>query len=158
MSGRIVIGVDGSAGADAALRWATAEASLRNADLEVVHAEFARRVFLDVYRDLERAEENLLETRVRLARELAPDIKVLATLCDPPAAEALLRAAQGADLLVVGSRALGPVEGFTVGSVSTECARRARCPVVIVRPDREAAGGNHPTGVPSGPSEETAGS
>lgn len=157
MSGRIVIGVDGSAGADAALRWAAAEASLRDADLEVVHAEFARRVFLDAYDDLERAEEDLLETRVRLARGLAPDIKVLTTLCDPPAAEALLRAAQGADLLVVGSRTLRPIEGFTVGSVSAECARRARCPVVIVRPDRETASGDHPTGTPTGPGEETAG-
>lgn len=38
MSGRIVVGVDSSQGARAALEWALAEARLRGATVEVVHA------------------------------------------------------------------------------------------------------------------------
>lgn len=131
--GRIVVGVDGSAGAEAALEFAVDEARLRNWALEVVHAEFARRVFLDMYPDLERAEEGVLEAAVTRARQLAPGLDVVASLSDPPAAEALLRASEGADMLVVGSRGLGGVRGALLGSVSIECAHRARCPVVIIR-------------------------
>lgn len=39
---RIVVGVDGSAGSDAALRWAVAEAELRRSRLRVVHAYHAQ--------------------------------------------------------------------------------------------------------------------
>jgi len=38
MTGRIVVGVDGSDGAVRALRWALEEARLRNASVDVVHA------------------------------------------------------------------------------------------------------------------------
>ncbi len=146
MSGRIVVGVDGSATGDAALDWAAGEALVREAALEVVHAEWARRVFLDGYRGLERAEEELLERSVRRARSVAPGITVSGTLYDPPAAPALLRAARGADLLVVGSRGGGPVREVTMGSVSNECVHRASCPVVIVPIEREVAHSEHRAG------------
>ncbi len=140
--GRIVVGVDGSAAADAALEFAVKEARMRSWTLELVHAEFARREFLDLYPDLERAEEGVLEAATARARQLAPDLEVEAALYDPPAAAALLRASEGADLLVVGSRGLTGVRGALLGSVSSECAHRARCPVVIVRaphPDGESS-------------------
>ena len=49
------------------------------------------------------------------------------------AAAALLDAAEGADLLVVGSRGLGGFTGLLLGSVSQQCVQHAGCPVVIVR-------------------------
>jgi len=48
-------------------------------------------------------------------------------------AAALVGAAQGADLLVVGSRGHGGFRGLLLGSVSQRCARSAPCPVAIVR-------------------------
>ncbi len=144
-AGRIVVGVDGSAPAAAALRWAVEEARLRDWTLEVVHAEFARRTFLDDYPELERAEEGVLEASVRQARELAPELTILATLQDPPAASALLQASKDADMLVVGSRGLGAVKVLTLGSVSRECVHRAQCPVVVIR----AADTSRPAGTTS---------
>jgi nucleotide-binding universal stress UspA family protein len=38
-----------------------------------------------------------------------------------------------ADLLVVGSRGLGPYKGFLLGSVSNHVALHARCPVLVVK-------------------------
>jgi nucleotide-binding universal stress UspA family protein len=56
-------------------------------------------------------------------------------------AEALIYAADGADLLVVGSRGHGSFAEALLGSVSQHCVHHARCPVLIVRgePDRHSS-------------------
>ncbi len=46
--------------------------------------------------------------------------------------EVLLERAQGADLLVVGSRGLGGFRGLLLGSVSQQCVQHAASPVVVV--------------------------
>ncbi|CAA7060695.1 unnamed protein product [Microthlaspi erraticum] len=43
------------------------------------------------------------------------------------------------DLLVVGSRGLGMIKRAFLGSVSDYCAQHAKCPILIVRPPREAS-------------------
>jgi nucleotide-binding universal stress UspA family protein len=48
-------------------------------------------------------------------------------------AGALLDASDGADLLVVGARGLGPVRRLLLGSVSQACLHHATCPLAIVR-------------------------
>ena len=50
--------------------------------------------------------------------------------CAPPS-RALLTAADGADLVVVGSRGLGGFKGLLLGSVSRQLAHHSPCPVIV---------------------------
>ncbi|WP_328908378.1 universal stress protein [Streptomyces sp. NBC_00234] len=53
-------------------------------------------------------------------------------------AQALVDAAEGADMLVVGSRGRGGFRRALLGSVSQQAALHAPCPTVIIRPDGPA--------------------
>ncbi|MDQ2898147.1 MAG: universal stress protein [Actinomycetota bacterium] len=146
--GSVVVGVDGSAGAQDALRWALAEARLRNVPLRIVHAwmygytgvpsgalgylAFSSRGL--VSSDLQQAAEQLLD---RATEKLIPafeGVEVTRNVVEGTAAEVLIGAATDDDLLVVGSRGHGGFGGLLLGSVSQQCAHHAPCPVVIVHP------------------------
>jgi nucleotide-binding universal stress UspA family protein len=55
------------------------------------------------------------------------------TAVEGNAAQVLLDACDGADLLVVGSRGHGGFTEALLGSVSQHCVHHARCPVVVLR-------------------------
>ena len=136
LHGRVVVGVDGSADADEALRLACREAELRDAELLLVHAwDYPYATELGTSEACDRAQVDgalVLEEAVRRARDLwAGPIKD--KLVRGRAASALLEEAGTADLLVVGSRGRGAVRSFLFGSVSTEVSDRAPCPVMVVR-------------------------
>lgn len=135
---RIVVGVDGSEGSRRALDWAVEEARFRDARLEVIHTfEPARDI--GSTRSASRAEE-LFATARDNARELVEgmtlaidDVQVTAHALeslDP--ARTLSDHADGADMLVLGTRGRSPLRGLLLGSVSQACAHRAHCPVVII--------------------------
>lgn len=136
---RIVVGIDGSAPADEALRWAADEAELRRAPLEVVLVwEFALVPYYLAPSDpappqaLADAAARRLDEAVQ---EHVPDgVEVIRSLVEGRPAASLVSAAQGAQLLVVGSRGLGGFSGLLLGSVSLHCATHAPCAVTIVRP------------------------
>ncbi|MEX2103247.1 MAG: universal stress protein [Gaiellaceae bacterium] len=146
--GKIVVGVDGSPGAAEALRWALAEAHVREAKLHIVHAWMVPLVIAlpeplvvgltppgpsveEVYERLRGAAKDVLDSSVRAARE-EPGIQVEGELIEGRAAQELLEAARDADLLVVGTRGRGGFAGLLLGSVSQQCAHHAPCPLVIV--------------------------
>jgi nucleotide-binding universal stress UspA family protein len=140
----IVVGVDGSEGAQTALEWAAAEARLRNSPLRIVHAwhlpaamygsgGFVPPVGVTWEDDLEGAARAGLDKIVADASELLEGIEIERRLGEGPAATVLTDAARGADLLVVGSRGLGGFKELLLGSVGHQCAQHAPCPVVIVR-------------------------
>jgi nucleotide-binding universal stress UspA family protein len=138
---KIVVGVDGSAEAMEALRWALGEAQLRGAALQVVHAwqfpppgigPFAGPYDGELIQALRHDAEHLVERALREA-EVPDGIHVEKTVVEGAAAPTLVEVAADADLLVVGSRGHGGFTGLLLGSVSQQCAQHARCPVVIVR-------------------------
>ena len=146
MAGKIVVGVDGSAHAAAALEWAAEEAALRSARLEVVHAWTFVPVttpadsglvpmawtdnveLLDVTRQ---AAEDAAADQV--AEVLGPDHGASISVVESGAAEALIAAAADADLVVVGNRGRGNLAAALLGSTSAKVADEAPCPVVVVR-------------------------
>jgi nucleotide-binding universal stress UspA family protein len=144
----IVVGVDGSPGAQEALRWALTEARLRGAALHVIHAWMVP--FIEaipepwvlginppgppiekVHETLRQEAEKVLESSAREAVE-AGDVEVEVELVEGRAAPKLLEVARPADLLVVGTRGRGGFAGLLLGSVSQQCAHHAPCPLVIV--------------------------
>jgi nucleotide-binding universal stress UspA family protein len=145
--GVLIVGIDGSVGASEALRWATAEARLRNSRLLTVHAwtlgywggpgggyGYVGGAF-DPYPasgvgDRQRAAEDLLELATRGPE--VEGVEIERRVVEGGAAEVLVEAAAEGDLLVVGSRGHGGFVGLMLGSVSQHCAHRAPCPVVIV--------------------------
>ena len=135
----IVVGVDGSPGARAALRFAFGEARLRGADVRVVGAWHLPVAAYaggygpgdpDLGAELEQAALHSLEEA--LADADAGDIPTETIVREGIPARILLEEAQDADLLVVGSRGLGGFGGLLLGSVDQQCAQHASCPVAIV--------------------------
>lgn len=146
----IVVGIDGSDEARAALRWAVEEARLRDASVRVVHAWSlaplaapsvgavpASYLAAQDIEEFEATSRELLDSAV--ADFIGDDrpVRVETELVRGTPARALLEAAEDADLLVVGSRGHGGFAGLLLGSVSQQCAHHAKCPVVIVRTGNE---------------------
>jgi nucleotide-binding universal stress UspA family protein len=64
-------------------------------------------------------------------------VKIQRAIAEGPAATVLREAAEGADLLVVGTRGRGGFSGLLLGSVSSQCVHHAPCPVVVVPPEED---------------------
>jgi len=143
--GKIVVGVDGSAGSRAALRWAHAEAQLRGATLEAVTVwQLPVMAWLPAFgampppEDLSgEAERALVATLAEEGVSSTEEVPVVSVVAEGAAAAALLDAADDADLLVVGSRGHGGFTELLLGSVSHQCVSHAPCPVVVVRSDQD---------------------
>ena len=134
---RIVVGVDGSPSSEAALRWAVRQAERTGAEVEAVTAwwypsGYGLAPIPERAGDLEGDAAKMLVEALAEVSGLAPDVVAAPRVVEGQAAEVLLRAARGADLLVVGSQGHG---GFAaaLGSVSQHCVSHAPCPVVVVR-------------------------
>jgi nucleotide-binding universal stress UspA family protein len=143
MSG-IVVGVDGSGHSQRALERAMDEAAVRHVPLTVLIVHEAVRGYyghMAVYADdPERTEE------ARKAAQAETD-KVLAGLAGPRPdsvtvkavhgfpVEELINAGKDADMIVLGSRGAGGFTRLMMGSVSSQVAHHAHCPVLIVPPE-----------------------
>jgi len=137
---RIVVGVDGSEAATAALEWAMDTAASRDADVEAVHVYEIGLAWIDGYQpDIARWEEEaaiaargLLDAMVERAQGAHPGVNVTRTVLEGPPARTLIECAKDADLLVVGARGRGGLPGLLLGSVSNQCTHHAPCAVVVV--------------------------
>ncbi len=142
----IVVGVDGSTGAQEALRFAAEEARLRRATLRLVTAWHIPSMAYGAgfvapvdRREFERNAEAECEKALAAVREQTTDLEIQRVASEGQAARVLLQEARDADLLVVGTRGHGGFAGLLLGSVSQQCAQHAPCPVVIVNEPRRRA-------------------
>jgi len=133
----IVVGVDGSANSRSAVLWTAALASKLGAEVVAVHA-------LGLIDRLEPGahpvpvEHFQKEILKRFGEDWCAPLSAVGVrnrqeLVYGPPVEALLRTAEaeGADLIVVGSRGLGGVAG-SLGSTSAQIAHRSERPVAII--------------------------
>jgi nucleotide-binding universal stress UspA family protein len=134
---RVVVGVDGSEQSVAALREAARLSGLLGATLEAVttwdhpisHTPHAALVNLD----FDQIAEELLEHALDDAFGAQRPARLITSVLYGHPAQVLIERSRGAEMLVVGSRGRGGFTGLLLGSVSSECATNADCPVLIVR-------------------------
>ncbi|NUW39496.1 universal stress protein [Nonomuraea rhodomycinica] len=120
----IVAGVDGSPASGRVLEFALTEARLRGARLRVVT------VIPEGFPPAETDEPHPADATLA---ERHPDVPVIEEIAHGHPVEVLRQAADGADLLVVGSHGHRAFAGMLLGSVSHELLHHAPCPLAVVR-------------------------
>jgi nucleotide-binding universal stress UspA family protein len=139
----IVVGVDGSPGAERALEWAMDEAHRREMTLLLVHGVEVGVATASPYgsgmvlEQLEESGQQVLNEAMAAVR--ANGLEAAAQIEVGSSAHALIEASRGAAMLVVGNRGHGGFAGLLLGSVSAACVHHAHCPVVVIRPEEHKA-------------------
>ncbi|MHC5906769.1 universal stress protein [Streptomyces sp. S6] len=128
----VTVGVDGSAEGLAAAHWAAREALRRGVGLRVVHV-WPRPVNPARSGVGHERAEHVLDRVAEGVRTSHPRLPIVERLVRDAAVDTLVAEAAESDLLVLGSRGLGGLRGFVVGSVSHRVLARSTAPVVLVR-------------------------
>lgn len=145
----VTVGVDGSTASLDAVAWAAAEASRRGRGLNLVYVHtWPTYPMWPAWgppedRDARTAGRKVLLDAARHAAETAPATQVTTEMVDGGPASVLLERASESALCVVGRRGLGGFANLLLGSVATQVATYAGCPVVVVpeHPPLSAADG-----------------
>jgi nucleotide-binding universal stress UspA family protein len=143
LAGDVVVGVDGSEVSADAIAFAFEQAARRGSALRAV-TSFSPG-YGGIIPEPRRFEELHEEARRQLSEALAgwsekfPEVEVSDLVSLEHPFRALLTAAEGAGLLVVGSHGRGVARRYVLGSVSAAVLRAASCPVAIVRPQEHPA-------------------
>lgn len=131
----VVVGVDGSESSRQALLWARFLAQATGSTVEAVAAYpwagFDWAAAPSDWSPAENAHRLLADTLEAVFGDQPPP-SLKTTVREGGAAKVLLEVADGAQMLVVGSRGLGGFSGLLLGSVSAACAEHATCPVLVV--------------------------
>ena len=138
---QIVVGVDGSASALQAARWAGDEAAHRHLPVRVVHADAMPALSYGAGVRPPDGFSEVLETQGRqwladaeaAIRSVHPGLEIHTDLTTGSPVTELLEASADARLVVLGSRGLGGFSGMLTGSTVVAMVARGRCPVVVVR-------------------------
>jgi nucleotide-binding universal stress UspA family protein len=145
--GTIVVGFDRSEHSLDALRWAAAEAVLRNAHLRVITA-WDVPFYFDSHDRSVRPQDQVYQDQVHQDTMTAVAEAVDQVVSDPAMFESiemvvehgsptplLLAQSVEADMVVVGARGTGGFLGLILGSTADKLTGHAKCPVVSVRSD-----------------------
>jgi len=141
VDGGIVLGHDGSKCAQEALRWAGRLARRADLDLHVIRSWAMTTAprpatwtagYVPPLVEWEEAVLAELSGHVAAAG-LDPDVRVDCHAVHKAPVPALMVAAEGASLLVVGARGRGGFAGLLLGSVGGQLVHHAPCPVTVVR-------------------------
>ncbi|MDS1112396.1 universal stress protein [Gordonia westfalica] len=137
----VVVGVDGSATARSAARWAARDAALLRSEIEMIASanlsaddpHVLEQHGIDPLRT--RCERALAETRrvVEDSTDAPEPLKITTRVVDDAPITALLEASEHARMLVLGNRGHMAGHRVALGSVTTAVAEHCRCPLTVVR-------------------------
>ncbi|MDT5068613.1 MAG: hypothetical protein QOK02_4768 [Mycobacterium sp.] len=164
----ILVGVDGSAESDAAIRWATHDAVMRHVDVTLTHVVppvAASWPTGPVYADITEwqrsnarhvLEQALKTLQATVSESLLPDVHT--ETLNSSVVSTLVRASEDKQMIVVGSRGSGALGRLLLGSISTGLLHHASCPVAIIRPEPESSDSDAPVllGIDGSPASEAA--
>jgi nucleotide-binding universal stress UspA family protein len=143
---RLIIGVDGSKGAEAAVEAVAARKWPADSEARIVNATWATPqltshrmvgpIIAWINEEKARVKKMIDEAVGKLS---AADLKTDAVIKVEEPKRLLIAEAEswGADCIFVGARGMGRVERFLLGSVSSAVAARAHCSVEVVRDQKE---------------------
>lgn len=138
----ILVGIDGSSHSRRALDWAISEAAIRHMPLTVLTVQQAMTSFwagpmiypedADLAEHARKVAQDETDDALRKVAEDArpPEVTVLAVPGIP--AEEILSMGRDADMIVLGSRGAGGFKKLLMGSVTSQVAHHAHCPVVVI--------------------------
>lgn len=149
---RILVPVDGSEHADKALEYALDLADKYDADIEVLnvvstapipigpypmgYGELAVPAWVGAYsKELKASHEKMLSEALEKAKTNKPSLNISTKLVKGRPADKIVETAKEGnfDIIVMGSRGLGGIKKFFLGSVSDRVSDDAECPVLIVK-------------------------
>ena len=165
----IMVAVDGSAESDAAIRWATYEAAMRDAHVTFMHVVPPVVVSWPVAPLLATITEWQKDNARHVIEQAQKTLHASVGEAEPPAVHTdvrysdivatLLDASKDAQMIVVGSRGMGALGRLVLGSVSSGLVHHAHCPVAVVHAD-EAREPDHTSpvllGIDGSPASEAA--
>jgi nucleotide-binding universal stress UspA family protein len=136
----IVVGLDDSPSAKAALRWAAEQAIRKRAALRAIHVldwpygpddglDAPRKNF---YQTFDEAQARYLASITRVFDDISPRPDWLIQFAFGEPAPVLVRQSHGSQLLALGTREHVGLGRLLTGSISHYCLRHAECPVAAV--------------------------
>lgn len=149
---KILVALDGSEPADRALDFALDLAEKYSAEIVLISVfqpalapmlynpavgmQPIPPVTTDNYSEaLKLRHEKILSEAIKKAEKAKPNLKVTTKLSEGRPSDRIIEAAEEGnfDIIVMGSRGLGGIKEFFLGSVSDRVADGAACPVLIVK-------------------------
>jgi len=137
----VVVGVDGSAGSDQAVRWTVGLAARRRLPVRIVHA---LRLTVPQYGPgigetgalfdaIQENGERILRDALRLARQVDETLPITTDMPTEPPVPLLTELSRSARMVVIGHTGAGGFPGMLVGSTAAAVVSHAHCPVLVVR-------------------------
>ena len=135
----VAVAYDGSDTSNAALEWAASVTASSDLTLRIITVweqagwDAGPALADDPVSAEDRAVEELRTTVERVVPDIGDNVEYRPVLGPDKVVPYLLEAADGASLLVVGSRGRGGFTGLLLGSVSQRCLESSAIPVAVVR-------------------------
>ncbi|AKL69518.1 universal stress protein [Streptomyces sp. Mg1] len=149
----VTVGLDGSPESLAAARWAADEAARRQLTLRLLHAWpllAPEPAHAPAEMDQNYWAKRIVHNAEAELQARHPGLSIIGDLVAEDAQEALLKAAAGSEMTVLGSRGMEPVESYFLGDISMPVVARSERPVVLVRAGARAEGTSSSLKTPGG--------